>query len=235
MDAARISAVQKVKSFTFLGFETDHIVFPGDVSNKEFLQTINRINEDNATAGAIVQFPPPPRLRPLIESLMPHKDVDALLGSRSDHLVPATADGIVRIVDPFTHGNPVVAVVGARGFIGQGIVHLLQSRGLDILPLDQGDDLMRVHDADIVVSVAGSPRILGPEHLLSTHRVVVDSGFVPREPGVFLGDVRVEAYDIPEMITPVPGGTGPVEMAVLMERMIRSVADPQLPTWRIDI
>ncbi|MCW2916409.1 MAG: hypothetical protein JWN52_4477 [Actinomycetia bacterium] len=233
MEASRISAVQKVKSFNFLGFETDHIVFPANVSYKQFADTIARINEDAHTAGAIVQFPPPPHLRAFVDHLAPSKDVDALLGSRSNQVTSATADGIARIVNAHAHGSPLVAVVGARGFVGQGVVHLLGQKGLEIIPLDLGDDLRQVRHANIVVSVAGSPHILGPEHLLPTHQLVVDSGFVPQEPGVFFGDVNSTAYEIPARITPVPGGTGPVEMAVLLERMIRTVVDPNLPSWKI--
>jgi methylenetetrahydrofolate dehydrogenase (NADP+)/methenyltetrahydrofolate cyclohydrolase len=126
-----------------------------------------------------------------------------------------------------------VAVVGSRGFVGQGVTRLLRAQGLDVIGLDIGDDLGRVRDANIVVSATGSPGVLGPGHLHPDHRLVIDTGFVPQPNGSVTGDIRPEAYSIPQRITPVPGGIGPVEMAVLLERVLIKEAAPSLPHWQI--
>ncbi|MEV6583667.1 hypothetical protein AB0M92_36620 [Streptomyces sp. NPDC051582] len=83
----------------------------------------------------------------------------------------------------------------------------------------------------IVVSTAGSAHLLTSEHIRPHHRVVVDSGFSPQPDGSFAGDMHPSATSIPQNITPVPGGVGPVEMAVLMERIVRQVTDPDLQPW----
>jgi 5,10-methylene-tetrahydrofolate dehydrogenase/methenyl tetrahydrofolate cyclohydrolase len=77
------------------------------------------------------------------------------------------------------------------------------------MQLDLGDDLRAVRDADIIASVTGTPRLIGPEHLASHHRLVVDSGFVPQPDDSAQGDVQREAYSIPQHLTPVPDASAP--------------------------
>ncbi|GGU44582.1 bifunctional 5,10-methylenetetrahydrofolate dehydrogenase/5,10-methenyltetrahydrofolate cyclohydrolase [Streptomyces violascens] len=230
MEASRVSAEQKYKAFTHLGLTVDPVVLPGTVSAAEFAAHIDACNADPATRAVIVQFPPPARLTSLVHQLDPAKDIDGLLGGRSLHRACATADGISRIVAAFD-ADATVAVVGARGFVGSGVVHLLEDRGTPVLPLDQGDDLRQAARADIVVSTAGSAHLLTAEHIRPHHRLVVDSGFSPQPDGSVAGDIHPGAAGIPQNLTPVPGGVGPVEMAVLMERIVRQTADPELRSW----
>ncbi len=230
MAASRVSAVQKVRAFTHLGFAVDHVVLPGTVSAAEFAARIDACNADQATRAVIVQFPPPARLTALVQRLDPAKDIDGLLEDRSLQRACATADGISRIVKAFDT-DATVAVVGSRGFVGRGVVRLLKDRGTHVVPLDQGDDLQLAARADIVVSTAGSAHLLTPDHIRPHHRVVVDSGFSPQTDGSFAGDIHPSASSLPQNITPVPGGVGPVEMAVLMERIVHQVADPNLQPW----
>ncbi|EDY43402.1 bifunctional 5,10-methylenetetrahydrofolate dehydrogenase/5,10-methenyltetrahydrofolate cyclohydrolase [Streptomyces sp. SPB074] len=230
MEASRVSANQKVKAFSYLGFTVDHLVLPGTVSAAEFADRIDAFNADDHIRAIIVQFPPPARLTPLVQRLEQIKDIDGLLEDRSPHRACATADGISRVVIPVAE-EASIAVVGARGFVGRGVVRLLKDHGLDVIPLDIGDDLRRAAHADIVVSTAGKPHILTPDHIKPHHRLVVDSGFTPLPDGTVAGDIHPAATYIPQNITPVPGGVGPIEMAVLMDRIIRQEADPELTPW----
>jgi methylenetetrahydrofolate dehydrogenase (NADP+)/methenyltetrahydrofolate cyclohydrolase len=231
MEASRVSAEQKVRAFSHLGYQPEHIVLPADISAASFRRLIDRCNQNPHISAVIVQFPPPSRLRGLVQDLAPEKDIDALLVKDSPHQACATADGVLRIAEPFTD-QAAIAVVGAKGFVGQGVVRLLQARGHDPMQLDAGDDLTRVRDADIIISVTGQSGILGAEHLRPHHRLVIDTGFVPQGDGAVHGDVQAPARSIPQHITPVPGGIGPVEMAVLMERAVRKDVVPGLQAWR---
>ncbi len=232
MEASRISAEQKVKNFSRLGFTVDDVKLSDSVSPAEFLDVIRRANEDPAVSGIIVQFPPPDQVNDSIGEIAPEKDFDALLDQESPYPACATAEGIWRLVEPFAHDHPQIAVVGSNGFVGRGVVRMLEANGHQPIQLDIGDDLNRVKDADIVISVTGKPGVLGPEHLKPEHRLVVDSGFVPQRDGSPVrGDVQPEATSIPQHITPVPGGIGPTEMAILMERAVRKEAAPNLPSW----
>ncbi|MER6159856.1 tetrahydrofolate dehydrogenase/cyclohydrolase catalytic domain-containing protein [Streptomyces sp. NPDC001868] len=234
LEASKVSAEQKVKSFEHLGFEANHVVMPPGTTRAQFAEVLERANQDPATRAIIVQFPPPAHLQPLVQRMDPAKDIDALTKGRSPYTACATAEGICRVVEPFAGDDPVIAVVGSKGFVGQGVVTTLRDQGHRLMELDAGDDLRRVRDADIVVSVTGNPGILGPDHLRPHHRLVVDSGFVPQADGSVKGDVQREAYDIPQHLTPVPGGIGPVEMATLMERAVRREVDPGAPSWKVE-
>jgi len=124
-----------------------------------------------------------------------------------------------------------VAVVGSRGFVGSGVVHLLRRAGHEPLELDQGDDLCQAREVDIVISTTGRAGLLTAEHLHRDHELVIDSGFVPHPSGP-VGDVHPSAVHLPRAITPVPGGIGPIEMATLAERLTQHVAATDLGAWR---
>ncbi|MFH9606253.1 tetrahydrofolate dehydrogenase/cyclohydrolase catalytic domain-containing protein [Streptomyces sp. NPDC017448] len=232
LEASRISAEQKIKSFEHLGFQADHVVLPPGVDRRAFREVLEGYNADPATRAIIVQFPPPRDLAPVVDGMDPAKDIDALLKGRSPYPACATAEGIYRVAEPYATDRPAIAVVGGKGFVGQGVVNMLRANGHDPMTLDHGDRLERVRDADIVISVTGSPGILTPDHIRPHHRVVIDSGFVPQADGSVRGDVRAEAYTVPQNITPVPGGIGPVEMATLMERVVRQEVDPNVVSWK---
>ncbi|MFJ1567706.1 tetrahydrofolate dehydrogenase/cyclohydrolase catalytic domain-containing protein [Streptomyces erythrochromogenes] len=233
LEASRISAEQKIKSFEHLGFEADHVILPPGIDRAGFQRVLESHNADPNTRAIIVQFPPPLNLLPVVDRLDPAKDIDALLKGRSPYPACATAEGIYRVAEPFATDKPTIAVVGSKGFVGQGVVGLLQANGHDPITLDYGDDLRQVRAADIVISVTGNPGILGPDHIQPHHRVVIDSGFVPQADGSVRGDIGREAAGIPQNITPVPGGIGPVEMATLMERVVRQEVDPNVTPWKV--
>lgn len=236
-DAARTSMEQKVKSFEALGCRTEQIPnLPFDIKPPEFEAIIDRLNNDPAIKGIIVQYPVPPKCKKLVEDIAPEKDLDAL-AANPPFSVPATSEGIVRLVEPFA-ADAVTAVVGARGFVGRGVVSQLLDRGFEVLAIDQSnlgfipEDLLKVRDADIVVSATGQPELLDERHLTPYHRLVVDSGFIKLNEQLY-GDVRNSARTIPQNYTPVPGGVGPTEMAVLMERLIRKELDPTVRAWEL--
>ncbi|WP_411101372.1 tetrahydrofolate dehydrogenase/cyclohydrolase catalytic domain-containing protein [Streptomyces sp. cmx-4-9] len=233
LEASRVSAEQKVKAFEHLGFQADHVVLPPGIDRAGFAGVLDRYNQDQATRAIIVQFPPPADLRAVVAGMDPAKDIDALLKARSPYPACATAEGIYRVAEPFAQDSPTIAVVGSKGFVGQGVVGLLRENGHDPITLDQGQDLRLVREADIVISVTGNPGILGPDHIRPHHRVVIDSGFVPQADGSVRGDVHPAASGIPQHVTPVPGGIGPVEMATLMERVIRQEVDPAVTPWKV--
>jgi methylenetetrahydrofolate dehydrogenase (NADP+) / methenyltetrahydrofolate cyclohydrolase len=122
MEAARISADQKTRAFTHLGLRVEQVVLPAAAADADLIGVIDRFNLDPDVTGVIVQFPPPPRLRQFVQRITPTKDLDALLEDRYPYLACATAEGIWRVAAPFVGDRPTVAVVGARGFVGRGVV-----------------------------------------------------------------------------------------------------------------
>jgi methylenetetrahydrofolate dehydrogenase (NADP+)/methenyltetrahydrofolate cyclohydrolase len=141
MLASQVSANQKIKAFSALGLAPEHVVLPSTVSDAQFADLIERFSTDEAVVGIIVQFPPSAALRQFVQGIAPAKDIDALLGARSPFSACATADGISWVIEPFARDHPQIAVVGAKGFVGRGVVSQLQGQGHTLMQLDLGDDL----------------------------------------------------------------------------------------------
>ncbi|MEK6439855.1 hypothetical protein [Pseudonocardia sp. T1-2H] len=175
-------------------------------------------------------IPSPRHLVRLLDRIAPEKDIDAL-GVDAVRTACATAEGITRIAAPYLEHGASVAVAGSRGFVGSGVLRLLQRAGHEPFELDYGDDLRQVRDVDVIISTTGRAGLLHAEHLHRGHRLVIDSGFVPHPAGP-VGDVHPSAAGLPRTVTPVPGGIGPVEMATLAERLVVQVAATELASWR---
>jgi methylenetetrahydrofolate dehydrogenase (NADP+)/methenyltetrahydrofolate cyclohydrolase len=231
-DASRTSARRKIINFALIGLNPVEHVLEHDVNDGHFAELIQTANADPTVMAIIVQQPVHARLQDFVQDIDPAKDIDALTSS-SLHEVCATPEGIWRVAEPFTHDDPAIAVVGAEGFVGRGVVKRLQQHDLTVTPFTEGSDLTRLPDADIVISVTGTPDLLTRDHLRPHHRLVVDCGFYPTPSGI-RSDVRADAVAIPQNITLVPGGIGPVEMAVLIERAVRTTIDPSVPPWPYD-
>lgn len=232
-EAARFSTERKVKTFTALGCEVIQPYLNFSTTPDQF----NKLLQDAVTTsvGLIVQNPIPKHLESFIREIPFEKDLDGMRLDNPYFPISATSETIFRLVEPFVQDNDVVAVVGAKGFVGGGVVQLLEERGINMLGLDYGDDLLQTRQANIVVSATGVPELLDERHITPEHRLVVDSGFIPLADSQILGDVNRSAYDIPQNITPVPGGVGPFQMATLMERLITQVTGQEIERWQCPI
>jgi 5,10-methylene-tetrahydrofolate dehydrogenase/methenyl tetrahydrofolate cyclohydrolase len=241
--ASEISSDQKKKTFAALGLRPEEKVFPRSVPSRDFSAYIAAQNADAMVFGIIVQLPTPPQLRADVGTIAPGKDLDALsAGKGRTFKAPATAEGVVRIVLAMLKPGQTVAVIGggrdpgfgALGFVGGAVVELLRDRGITVRVFEKDDDLREVKKYDLVVSAVGTPRLVKKEHLKPEHELVVDTGFVPEKGGKPVGDVEESARSIPRYITAVPGGTGPIEMAALMERAAKLLGI-KVRTWQVEL
>lgn len=229
--AAEISAIEKVKTFTFINCEVDYRLLSENTTPPEFREILSRANCDSNTVGVIVQNPVPRLLAPELELLSSEKDLDGLTKNNPLFSISATSEAIARLVTSFTNSDSNVVVVGGRGFVGCGVIRFLEREGITCFTLDIGDDLLRTLEGDIVVSATGQPELLDERHLRPYHRLVVDTGFIPLSNNIIFGDIKRSAYEIPQNITPVPGGVGPLQMAILLERLIEVVTGRSIEKW----
>jgi methylenetetrahydrofolate dehydrogenase (NADP+)/methenyltetrahydrofolate cyclohydrolase len=235
--AAEISANQKMKTFRHLGFAVTLEEKPATWHG--FENWINSHNADLSVAAIIVQSPQPSHVRDYLHLIAPEKDIDGLRALPTSEGC-ATADGACRIITPFLirYGYARgVAVVGSLGFVGTNLVSLLGQQAITAA-IDSKTGLRPEHVAPvrasaIVATAADQCEMLDSNHLHSEQLLVVDCGFFPRTKNVRVGNVCPSARNIPQWITPVPGGMGPVEMAVLMERGARLICR-QAPGWKLD-
>lgn len=237
-EASDFSARAKDATFSRLGYDVRQVELPGTVTVADFRRHIVDANADPRVSGVIVQLPVPARLARQVRSIDPAKDLDQLAGSPGQ-AVCATADGMVRLMDHFLTTDDRVAVFGGKGFVGSGVVHLLREHGHDPTVIDIGDSPAAARDASVLVSTVGQPHWLSIEQVGDRPRkLILDSGFTPNparaqqpDQPVAFGDVHPDLYRLARYATPVPGGVGPVEMAVLAERALAKDVGATVPRW----
>jgi methylenetetrahydrofolate dehydrogenase (NADP+) / methenyltetrahydrofolate cyclohydrolase len=274
-ESAKISARQKIKSFQSIGCVAQVQNLGADTTGQELKIIIDELNNNAEVDQVIIQYPLPGIvLQEIAREISHEKDLDSLgddaLLPTPENPAPATSEGIAKVAQAFAdtsisheaiaqgeaivrmvsnfaqaESDVTVAVVGARGFVGQGVVRLLEEQGINVLQFDASDSdfgggakLMQVRDADIVISATGVPNTLDARHITPFHRLVVDSGFTPIIGETVgskkvEGDIDEEVKAIAQNMTPVPGGSGPTEMAVLMQRLVKSTVDPNVEDWSL--
>jgi methylenetetrahydrofolate dehydrogenase (NADP+) / methenyltetrahydrofolate cyclohydrolase len=236
-EAAVTSTNQKVKTFQFLGCDVNKIELPADTDEEDFVQLLQDATDNLGSIGIIVQNPVPnDKLKFKLSNISSKLDIDGINQNNSLFRASATSEAIARLTESFAEPGDKVAVVGSIGFVGSGVVKLLKEKGIDVVELDKakGDSDRDIKEgvltADIVVSATGKQNLITRDYLKPEHKLVLDAGFVPQADGQILGDVASDAYDIPQNLTPVPGGIGPTQMAVLLERIVK-MAGLEIEPW----
>lgn len=176
--------------------------------------------EDDSVSGIIVQLPLTECDMEILNLIPNEKDVDGLRGERDT----ATAMAIHWLLTGYGIELPSLklAVVGRGKLVGAPLLKMWQESNYDVEMFHRGDDLMRLHDFDVVVTATGVPGLITSD-MLKDGAVVVDAG-TASEKGVILGDVAEEVRDGRDdlTITPKIGGVGPLTVAMLFENVIRA-------------
>ena len=241
--ASRSYVTAKEKACAAAGIYSREINLPSSSNREEILTAVRALNADHAIDGILVQLPLPEASieRDVIEAIDPAKDVDGfhptnvgrmVLGLPS--FVPCTPNGVVEILrrsDIPTAGASVV-VIGRSQIVGRPLSILLSQKGVDAtvtLCHTRTKDMARfTREADIVVVAAGRPHTLTAD-MIRPGTVVIDVG-VNRVPDSskttgyrLVGDVDYEAVaEIASAITPVPGGVGPMTIAMLLYNTVEA-------------
>jgi methylenetetrahydrofolate dehydrogenase (NADP+) / methenyltetrahydrofolate cyclohydrolase len=219
-DAAAVSAREKSRAIARAGGTP--IVHLADGRDESALRAAFRAyGEAKDIAGVLVHLPIPFILRPALDAIAPAQDLDGVRTGGSVAL-PAAAQAVLELLEPYGGQRKRFAVVGAEGRIGYAVHRVLAERDEAVVALERGDDLRALRNADIIVSAAGVPGLLGHE-CMGAPALVVDVGFTPTPEGP-RGDVDPELYGVLPCVTPVPGGLGPLAIAVLLRRLRASCA-----------
>ena len=225
----------KAKAATRLGLVQRQIVLPDTTSESELLAQVKALNEDDAIDGILVQVPLPKQIdaKRVLDSIAPHKDVDGfhphnvgLLSQGRPRFVACTPKGVMhllRLADARLEGAEAV-VIGRSNIVGRPMVMLLEQAGATVTVChSKTKDLpSHVRRADVLVAAVGSPEIVRGEWV-KPGAVVIDVGVNRLDDGRIKGDVEYEvAKERARAITPVPGGVGPMTIAMLMENTVTS-------------
>ena len=230
--ASRIYVGAKHKACADVGIRSEQVDLPSYVTEGELMATLRRLNRDPEIHGIIVQLPLPAHLRELEvqRTVAPEKDVDGLhpwnigMMLRSEPtFLPATPYGIVELL--LREGIPLegaeVCIVGYGDLVGAPLSIMLTQdsiRGnatVTSTHIKTRDLKAHTLNADILVAAAGVPQLIGGD-MIKPGATVVDVG-VHRTADGLVGDVKYdEAAAVAGAITPVPGGVGPMTVAMLL-------------------
>lgn len=220
-----------------VGFVHKQINLSADIDQAGLLQVVADLNADPEIDGILVQLPLPKQLNAteVLDAIDASKDVDGfhpinagLLAQGRPVFVPCTPLGVMRILEDAsipTSGKHAV-IVGRSDIVGKPMAQLLLQANCTVtICHSRTQDLAaEVARADIVVAAVGRPEMVLGEWI-QPGTVVVDVGINRLEDGRLVGDVHFEsAAEKASHITPVPGGVGPMTIAMLMENTLRSAA-----------
>ncbi len=227
------------------GFETFNSLLPADAADQQLAEQIAKYNADDRVDGILLQLPLPKHLdsSKFLNLILPGKDVDGLhpynqgllMGGQEGPL-PCTPAGIMELLD-LAYADPSAAelpradlsgkravVVGRSILVGKPVaLLLLQRHATVIMAHSRTPDLPALcRTADIVVAAAGVPQLVRGDWI-GPGAVVIDVGINRLEDGRLTGDVAFdEAKEVAYAITPVPGGVGPMTVAMLMRNTLNA-------------
>lgn len=230
--ASKVYVGQKEKGCLEAGFASFLHRLPSSTTQQELLGLINRLNADASVHGILVQLPLPPQIDPdtVLAAIRPEKDVDGFhpvnIGRLSTGLPtcePCTPKGIMRLLR--TTGIPLsgkeAVVIGRSNIVGKPVALMLlaESATVTICHSRTKDLADHVRRADIVVAAIGKPRFVTAD-MVKEGVVVIDVGINRLEEGL-VGDVDyAPVSEKASWITPVPGGVGPMTIAMLLENTL---------------
>jgi methylenetetrahydrofolate dehydrogenase (NADP+)/methenyltetrahydrofolate cyclohydrolase len=241
--ASHVYVNSKVKMCERLGIRSTHIALPADTPEETVRQHVLAMNEQKELDGILIQSPLPAHMdeEALTDMIRPTKDVDGfhpqnlgrLVQGRTDGMLPCTPSGVMRMLDwaGIQLKGKRAVVLGRSRIVGMPAALLLAARGADAtvtVAHSKTEDLPLVcAEADVLVAAVGRPEMVKPEWV-KPGAVVVDVGInrvedTTRERGWRLaGDVAPEVESVASWLSPVPGGVGPMTIAMLMENTVRS-------------
>ncbi|MCO5316117.1 MAG: bifunctional 5,10-methylenetetrahydrofolate dehydrogenase/5,10-methenyltetrahydrofolate cyclohydrolase [Solirubrobacterales bacterium] len=226
--ASEIYVANKHRACEAAGMRSVHHGLPAETPQYELIELVAAMGEDDGVDGILVQLPLPDQIDPdaVIAAINPAKDVDGLtatnaglLATGRPGLVPCTPAGVIELLD---HSGTVLegadaVIVGRSNLVGRPLISLLLARNATVTVChSRTRDLEATcRRADVLIAAAGTPGLIGAGHV-KPGATVIDVGINRTEDGL-QGDVDFDAVvPIAGAITPVPGGVGPMTIALLL-------------------
>jgi methylenetetrahydrofolate dehydrogenase (NADP+)/methenyltetrahydrofolate cyclohydrolase len=237
---SKIYVGAKRKAAQEIGLKDWEYHYDASVSRVELLDRIAQLNQLAEVHGVLVQLPLPPHLDPeeIIAAVDPRKDVDGFHPLNAGKLLlgrpgvrPCTPLGVMRLLEEigFAPSGRRAVVVGRSSIVGKPMLLLLLAADATVTVCHRKSNLeQEVPQADLLVAAAGSPELI-KGRWIKKGAVVIDVGMNRSPEGKLLGDVEFKAAsERASYITPVPGGVGPMTVAMLLHNTIRA-ANPGSP------
>jgi len=235
--ASAVYVRNKVRACEETGVRSEVQRYGGDVTDRALLERIAALNSDPAVHGILVQLPLPGRInaRRVLEAVSPAKDID---GFRFDNLgalvagqpkfAPCTPAAVMRLIE---HAGVTIAgaravVIGRSNIVGKPLALLLLQKDATVTICHS--KTMELHklarEADVLIAAVGRPKLVTAE-MVKPGACVIDVGINRLADGTLTGDVDFDAVkNVAGWITPVPGGVGPMTIALLLENCVRAAS-----------
>ncbi len=233
--ASQVYVRNKVKACAEAGITSRLIEKPENLSEVELLSIIDDLNHDPEIDGILVQLPLPKQLdaHRVIEAIAADKDVDGFHVSNAGALMtgrplfqPCTPYGVIKMLEsidaPIWGAHAVIC--GASNIVGKPMAMMLLARGATVTVCNSKTQRLQEHTrrADILVSAVGRPNMISAD-MVKPGAIVIDVGINRLSDGRLVGDVDFAAVSqVASAITPVPGGVGPMTIAMLLINTLES-------------
>ncbi|HHV06617.1 MAG TPA: bifunctional methylenetetrahydrofolate dehydrogenase/methenyltetrahydrofolate cyclohydrolase FolD [Firmicutes bacterium] len=235
--ASQVYVRNKEKACNSVGINSFMHLLPASTRQEELLDLIKKLNADSKVHGILVQLPVPPQIDPdiILQAIDPTKDVDGFHPFNTGKLmaglktfVPCTPRGIMHLLAAYniSLAGKHAVVVGRSNIVGKPMASLLMARDATVTVChSKTSDLKEfTRSADILVVAVGRPRLITAD-MVKPGAVVVDVG-INRLPEGLVGDVDFDTVkEVASYITPVPGGVGPLTIAMLLQNTLESALD----------
>lgn len=237
--ASRVYVRNKSRASQSAGIEAEQVLLPASASEADLLESIDRLNADESVHGILVQLPLPKTIsdQVVIDRIDPRKDVDGFhpdnvgrLWSGRPRFIPCTPLGIQRLLVEeklVTKGLRAV-VLGRSNIVGKPMASLLMAKGpggdatVTVCHTATTDPSSVARDADLLIVAMGQPEAVTASWV-KPGAVVIDVGIHRRNDGTLCGDVEFSSVkEVASAITPVPGGVGPLTVAMLLSNTLQA-------------
>ncbi len=233
--ASQVYVRNKVKACEEAGIRSTLIQKPESLSEQALLEIIAQLNADSSVDGILVQLPLPKQINSqrVIEAIAADKDVDGFHVSNAGALMtgapifrPCTPYGVMKMLHSInaTIWGANAVIVGASNIVGKPMAMMLLAEGATVTLCNSKTKNLEEHTrrADILVAAIGRPRMIKAD-MIKPGAVVIDVGINRLPDGKLVGDVDYEpACQVASAITPVPGGVGPMTIAMLLINTLES-------------
>ena len=231
--ASRVYVNNKKKACAEVGFNSYEYALPEETTEAELLELVEKLNNDDKVNGILVQLPLPKQINEnaIINAIRPEKDVDAFHPENVGHIMigdfsflPCTPAGVMELIAETgvdVCGKNCV-VIGRSNIVGKPMAMLLlHKNGTVTICHSRTKNLEEIcSNADILVAAVGKAGFVTPD-MVKAGAVVIDVGMNRNAEGKLCGDVDYTAcFDKAGYITPVPGGVGPMTIAMLMRNTL---------------
>ena len=233
--ASKIYVKNKSKACEELGVKYEEFLLKEDISQEQLLNLIEELNKRRDIHGILLQSPIPKHLdiNEAFKTILPEKDVDGfnpinvgklVLGQET--LISCTPFGVIKLLEEYNipiEGKNAV-VIGRSNIVGKPMLHCLLNKNATVTICHSKTQNLKeiTKTADILVVAIGKPKFVTKD-MVKPESIIIDVGINRNEEGKVCGDVDFEEVEkVASYITPVPGGVGPMTIAMLMNNIVKA-------------